>query len=1487
MKRTAGTRWSFVLLESILMLCLLMLGAACGTSKVTMRFQTNGGSAIADIEANAGEGITPPADPVKEGFVFDGWYLTSDFSGTKETIPSVMPEKDVTYYAKWKETATVSVALDPGSGGTMAQTSYQTAAGSSLSAFLKDKTPQAKEGLTFKGWFTKSGDVYTAVAEDATVPEEGIALYAQYDASVNIEIYLQNADGSWPEAPETQTETATYESAYAYSAEAPEHYVLDETKANKLSSDKVAAGETFSVYYKRKTHYVLFDANAPEGAVITGETEAVEALYGATIRLPENVYTVVSGDFRQSGWQTGTDPILLAGEEYTVENDVVLYAVWNEGLHDLFGGSDVIYLLAEKEGTAILVRGGIEVEGTVENGTATFAFGNSSYVVYLHGSGFAAYHEDYAGTFTYYDTFYNPDPDADPIVQGVTLDLDGMHQATYRVVDGDSRESNGIYSFDPADGYFLFEGEDGFAFRFMLGTVGGVPVFIAYYESERGTYNEFVITDYGDMSGYLTSTTIELDGSGGAVYVTPGTYSDTRINGSYYRYDTVYFESGDYIDFIVAEFEGEEIYFETLSLSDGIMGFVVRNEDLCGDFKGSVDGKEATLTLDGYGFFADSVQLTVGEETAEGFFDAVSVVESLGGYVIHVELGGEKETYFVKGETFTQFNDNFTEYLWLNDGDLYYPTVLFYEEEVEVEGVDGALRAELYAIDEETETIVHAASGYYTVDSLTGVNIYDYTTLKIDEAFKGDMFESFSCMVASVRGNRLIDVYYMLAFDGEACFAMLPEYSVPEGVDIWGDEEVTLEEAGNYLLFNVGGDPGVEGLGSLYVMTDPEEEQPVLLSATEGSVATYEYDSLEGRLYLQFIGYTADGELDLSFLFLTLTGQDGPVELIVAVDYLPMELYPMEPDGTVNDYDIAMTLDGMGNAIYYYYEIEEGFWGPQYNLVGTVNGKVQITGKTLFDGDIYTFTAAENEYGISTKEFITEYYVMTSFWGTTALYLYHEKTTEALTLTGDQGTLELDGFVYLARYTDAEGNVNVGTYVYGETDEQVDMDKISFIYADGYTSRTMDFGGNTFTVQDGNAGEFSFKDDSFADLLTPDGKSVIVRLDGYGNAQLVEYDNDLYEYGDVIATGKYFLDPVTQINRLEISVGEGEKEICNFAFVSDGYSVSIVLENEDHAHTLVTGKGEVIVLDGFGFATYYSEYGIRTEAQYTQIAEEVMLILFEDSSSLLLHLTEGEGNVNCVAVDNSAYVKTYYASDLSAIVFLQNVVQLDGTAAYYEVSADGKTATLYSQQEDGSYTVSTLNMPQGDTIEYHDKTFRLWTEKELTFTSTGEFLPDITIRFTPDGTGEYTVPMFFMDEKYDGMFEMDVYYNYLGEWTVEIIYDDMSDWIYISLNCDFAKGTGTFTFLVDESELTEYVEAESGNTLYVYEGAFSVLFFYTLKIGDETVIVMTEGDLSTFATEETDETYGTIYELKADGKSYRFCVGETEEGDGVLYLLEN
>lgn len=91
----------------ILIALLATVFVACGEKEeskdvvFTVTFDSQGGSDVPSVAVKEGEKITLPSNPTKAGYVFDGWYLSTDFAKKFNARQAITA--DITVYAKWKE----------------------------------------------------------------------------------------------------------------------------------------------------------------------------------------------------------------------------------------------------------------------------------------------------------------------------------------------------------------------------------------------------------------------------------------------------------------------------------------------------------------------------------------------------------------------------------------------------------------------------------------------------------------------------------------------------------------------------------------------------------------------------------------------------------------------------------------------------------------------------------------------------------------------------------------------------------------------------------------------------------------------------------------------------------------------------------------------------------------------------------------------------------------------------------------------------------------------------------------------------------------------------------------------------------------------------------------------------------------------------------------------------------------------------------------
>ncbi len=75
-------------------------GGGGGTTKYTLTYETNGGNKIASEKYNSGVTVKLTKVPVKDGYVFEGWYLDEALT---ESVSEVKMTKNITVYASWVE----------------------------------------------------------------------------------------------------------------------------------------------------------------------------------------------------------------------------------------------------------------------------------------------------------------------------------------------------------------------------------------------------------------------------------------------------------------------------------------------------------------------------------------------------------------------------------------------------------------------------------------------------------------------------------------------------------------------------------------------------------------------------------------------------------------------------------------------------------------------------------------------------------------------------------------------------------------------------------------------------------------------------------------------------------------------------------------------------------------------------------------------------------------------------------------------------------------------------------------------------------------------------------------------------------------------------------------------------------------------------------------------------------------------------------------
>ena len=301
----------------------------------TVTFNTNGGSTVNPQTIAAGEHVTKPADPTKDGFTFDGWYkdagLTKPFDFVNETINA-----DTTIYAKWTQNAptTYTVTFNANGHGT-APASITVNKGA---VATKPAAPTDAD-YDFGGWYTEAE--CTNEFDFSQAVNDNIILYAKWTEKT-------------PPAPTQYTLTATVDGGHGSVTPtnaiknknetvtltfAPETgYEIEEVKVNDVATP--VSGNTLTLTMnENKTVLVKFKAVGTPPIVTpvtitfdknggTGTMADVTKNKGESFTLPACGFIPPAGkEFK--AWQVdGTEKNV--GDNIVLNGDKIIKAVWKD-----------------------------------------------------------------------------------------------------------------------------------------------------------------------------------------------------------------------------------------------------------------------------------------------------------------------------------------------------------------------------------------------------------------------------------------------------------------------------------------------------------------------------------------------------------------------------------------------------------------------------------------------------------------------------------------------------------------------------------------------------------------------------------------------------------------------------------------------------------------------------------------------------------------------------------------------------------------------------------------------------------------------------------------------------------------------------------------------------------------------------------------------------------------------------------------------------
>ncbi len=133
-------------------------------------FESNGGSAVEGGTLYKNEYVVKPADPVRTGYRFTGWYFDEACTRLAEFFNYKMPERDLVFYAGWEKLSSVSFNTK---GGEPMDTVY----GVEGDAIGEISDP-VRANYVFEGWY--SDEDCTEAYRFGNFPKGDTTVYAKW-----------------------------------------------------------------------------------------------------------------------------------------------------------------------------------------------------------------------------------------------------------------------------------------------------------------------------------------------------------------------------------------------------------------------------------------------------------------------------------------------------------------------------------------------------------------------------------------------------------------------------------------------------------------------------------------------------------------------------------------------------------------------------------------------------------------------------------------------------------------------------------------------------------------------------------------------------------------------------------------------------------------------------------------------------------------------------------------------------------------------------------------------------------------------------------------------------------------------------------------------------------------------------------------------------------------------------------------------------------
>ena len=260
-------------------------------------FECNGGDEIESYKTGI---VQSEPETSRTNYIFDGWYLKSDFTGNKVNFPYTVT-KPVTLYAKWLRTY---------------QVSFETNGGSEISGFrtavIESVQDPVKDDNVFIGWYKDS--TFKNPVEFPYTLTDDTTLYAKWKQKYTVSFETNGGTNvSSYKATEVESAPPVSRAGYAFIAWYTD---IDLTEEAVFPFEVIRDTTLYAKWQKIYT--------------VTFVTNGGTSVSPATVLTIETTPVSEKTDASLEGWYT--DPEFAEGTKvifpYTVTGDITFYAKW-------------------------------------------------------------------------------------------------------------------------------------------------------------------------------------------------------------------------------------------------------------------------------------------------------------------------------------------------------------------------------------------------------------------------------------------------------------------------------------------------------------------------------------------------------------------------------------------------------------------------------------------------------------------------------------------------------------------------------------------------------------------------------------------------------------------------------------------------------------------------------------------------------------------------------------------------------------------------------------------------------------------------------------------------------------------------------------------------------------------------------------------------------------------------------------------------------